>query len=369
MPNTDDERKRVVEATFYSTFGDLDTLAQKLANSALLTEAAYMKRLSDTLAEIRSGDFLLVDALEPGDVILSLENEKTSKKIKKAAGGKYSHAALVIDRLAIVESTWDSERDYDGVRIRPLEMIFVGEIGAKSHLMLPIRNMRRYDVYRYVPKNDKEKFADFKQHIWKYVRPYIGEPYASAGVLVEALRQGFSIEAVRGGGLRPLLHVLSRFGFGRATLRWLLSNFLFRHIRKGMFCSQLVSRIFRDGGFPIFGGELVMPRDLMKPLQLITEKVVVPGYKVNSIHASWSDMRRIQDVQCTIEKSAQGIGETWAMARVIMLKEIHKTLELVGVKLQEMPRSKERAELIREYEEAVSEVCKAIKSIKSELSV
>ena len=211
--------------------------------------------------------FLVLDRLQPGDVILTLEREPSSRITKLSAGGRFSHAAVVLDKFRYLESTW--ERDYAGVQITFFLPEFFARLDTGEYTQLKeVTSYPRYKVYRYVPPmGGLTQFDAFKREIDALAIRYLAKPYAPREILIRARLAQFRSPRVRAILARPFIVKAISY-----ALWWFP-----KPTRQGYFCSMLVATLFEDGGLNIFDHTLLMPHHLANSLQSITDRVVISG--------------------------------------------------------------------------------------------
>jgi hypothetical protein len=242
--------------------------------------------------------FLLLGRLQPADVILTLPRELISRGLKVASGGGFSHAAIVLSSLELLESTWDEE--FSGVRGTMFSPAQCARVSDEYSELLEITEYSRYEVYRYAPTVETvARFERFKRDIHLLAARHRNKPYASAGGLLQARSRWFKWKAVRR---------LMACSLIRRLLVRSVSLLLPRHRVEGVFCSMLVATVFHEGGIPMFKSVLVLPHHLSEKLERITDQVIMSGESLTAV-------AKISDVQ---RRSPDGINTATRLVSSVM---------------------------------------------------
>ena len=228
---------------------------------------------SDSITRVLNDEVLNLDALQPGDIILSRPATWESSWIAIFGLSRFSHASLVVledmvdvvsaeagfsargrPHTLLIEATTDQLPGTDeivgGVGYWPLGNKWIRKHGSSevpTGNVFPLNKYAYFEVFRH-RSSATEEFQAFVQYgITASCRRYLNEPYAR---------------------LSDLSKVSVAPWFVRLAGNWLMH--LPKSQRAGLFCSQLVAAIYHDGGFPLSAKEpsLVRPRDLARASNL-----------------------------------------------------------------------------------------------------
>ncbi|MBI4660600.1 MAG: hypothetical protein HY735_17320 [Verrucomicrobia bacterium] len=173
--------------------------------------------------------FLIEAKLQPGDVVLTLGNEKFSERIGWVTHGKYSHAILVVSK-----NKW-FEADDEGVGYSSAWTLGAWPKGPGvvfQHL-LALPACSHAQLFRH-PALKGRAPEDIEKAIATIVKPWEGEDYSDFRRLFRPLE----ISGERSWWVKLALSYHQRMERRRAS---------------GMFCSEVVARVFeeleRDHGF------------------------------------------------------------------------------------------------------------------------
>jgi hypothetical protein len=198
------------------------------------------------------------DILEPGDVLLTHGGGWESKTIAVLSGGEFSHAALVVNHLTLLES------DGGVIGYRAIQWLGRGLIAGKpATLARLLADLKRLAVYRHPDLRNLPR-GTFDAALRAELDYSYGRDYSEMYRLV-------------------LLANLSYY------LKWLVAvTFkLFEHKTleqiPGPFCSELVSRVYERIGLRLFQQNRpaaeISPNHLAKSKLVCVEGAVIPaGY-------------------------------------------------------------------------------------------
>lgn len=230
--------------------------------------------------KLRADKVLNRSALRPGDVILSRPKGIESALIARFGKSVFSHAQLLVSKewvhpaeaneqaqrsaseLVILEATTDvdpvTNRLVGGIGFRELPIHYVRRSVDPVHSSkraLSLSSYVYFEVFRHIDA-DTDAFRSFAENsLRELCQKYIGQPYASLDDLAKAAGMSDTLRA-----LADLLNVIPKSR------------------RPGIFCSQLVSRLYEEGGFRISDVEhaYTRPKDIScsAALRCITSEVV-----------------------------------------------------------------------------------------------
>jgi hypothetical protein len=228
---------------------------------------------SRTYSAVSGGEVLDLRALQSGDIILSRPAGLESSLIAFFGASEFSHAQLVVvdDVLGaaatalrrtspdqpcdlVIEATTDvdpaTQQLIGGVGYRRLPRRSIRDSSLASvpkGAVSPLTGYVYFDVFRHHAAGTAAFQRFFREHIASVCERYLYKPYAQ-------------------------LHDLAAISIAPWTVEF-VANIL-RVIpdspRSGLFCSQLVASIFRDGGYPLIDIDprYVRPGDVARSPEL-----------------------------------------------------------------------------------------------------
>ena len=223
----------------------------------------------DSVARIRDGEVLDLDTLRPGDIILSRPDTWESFWLAFFGRSRFSHACLVVSDEVLGEAEAAQWRSSPGqpytlvieatTATPPNSKEIVGGVGywrlsrnlirvrdssaLPKGRVSPLKPYAYFEVFRHSDCEKPEFQTFFRQGIATSCNRYVNEPYARLSALAKV-------------SIAPW--------FVKLVGEWFID--LPKSRREGLFCSQLVASIFRDGGFPLSKKDpsLIRPRDIAK---------------------------------------------------------------------------------------------------------
>lgn len=206
-----------------------------------------------------SGIYLDCAMVQPADILLTTQRHPVSAAIRTATRGPFSHAALIIERTALLEADGDGT-GYTTLLYDRVEQLYDPPRGRFLH-ELPAHTTCAKLLRRPGLANDP---AGLFKTLQALARPFLWKEYpelcATAAV--------FNKELPKKKAFLPFLRVLDKYAKQRPT-------------NPGAFCSQLVAAIYEALGSPLIPGvppEEVSPNAIAKApgLMEMTEAITVP---------------------------------------------------------------------------------------------
>lgn len=199
----------------------------------------------------RSGSgtlYLVSELIQPGDVILSLGDEETSRQIAGVTGGPFSHAAIVSRPDHLLESIDDGIGE---------TRLAVGRMEEREGSPTPLLEFAHVDaalVLRHpeLEAIDHDELVEVMKRIMTASSAFLGQRYPSLYKLAPAL---------------PPLHPISLFA---GAFKSVLVAAYPPEAFEGPFCSFLVALIYEQLGLSLFRRKrkpgTVNPNDFLKSL-------------------------------------------------------------------------------------------------------
>jgi hypothetical protein len=256
--------------------------------------------------------YIDIRKLLPGDILLTRQKgEKDSQLIALFGGSRYSHAELYAGQSTTYEATTHVVGDQPhqklvgSVGIRWIDdglwrqcagaQASQSGSGSAHNYSTDVMKTDRYahcDVFRW-HDDDEPGLQQFRDGVYDRGKAFRFRPYATLRDLTATLPLG----------LRLLAQSLGQF-----------VDVIPPSYGSGLFCSQLVARIYEEGGLPLFrhlSPQYVTPRHLASSERLknVTKDVAVPNPDAGEFHPSKLTAGRLQGIAALQRREVRQLDE------------------------------------------------------------